>query len=71
MMREKLLVTAMAIVFVLTSCGQPAASPTPTAEAEKLIYLVTCPRKRLDTCPMQKPTTRPMRRGVFWVYALR
>ena len=42
-MKKNLLISIVALTLLLTSCGQPAASPTPTAEAEKLIYLVTCP----------------------------
>jgi hypothetical protein len=33
-MKKKLLLTAVVFTLLLTSCGQPAALPTPTAEPE-------------------------------------
>ena len=38
--RQKQLLSIMAPTLLLTSCSQPSASPTPTAEAEKLFHLV-------------------------------
>ena len=50
MMKEKLLVTAMAIVFVLTSCAQPATSPTPTAAPEIITATGLSPEENMKKC---------------------
>ena len=48
MMREKLLVTTMAIVFVLTSCAEPATSPTPTAAPEIITATGLSPEENME-----------------------
>ena len=37
-MKKRLLLTAITLTLLLTSCAQPAASPTPTAEPEFMLY---------------------------------
>jgi outer membrane biosynthesis protein TonB len=53
-MKKKLILTAIALVFVLASCAQPAASPTPTE-------VIPEPTATFEPTREPTPTTKPTR----------